>query len=164
MAVDSTEFRRVVGHFTSGVVVVTSEDASTSEMHGVTVNAFASLSLEPPLILVCIAQASQSHDFLTTRPGFAVNVLARRQEPLGERFAGRAPLVGPAFDGIRYRRGDVGAPLLDGCVAWIECRRHAVYPGGDHSILVGDVITATLGEDDDPLLFFTGAYTHLPWG
>ena len=161
---DPIEFRRVVGHFASGVVVVTSEDDATSAMHGVTVNAFASLSLEPALVLVCIAHASQSHDFLTSRPRFGVNVLARRQEPLAERFAGRAPLVGPAFDGVRYRRGVVGAPLLDGCVAWIECRRHAVYPGGDHSILVGEVVSVTLGEDDDPLVFFTGAYTHLPWG
>src|SRR3712207_6255296 len=98
-------------------------------MHGVTVNAFASLSLEPTLVLVCIAQASQSHDFLTSRPAFAINVLARRQEPLAERFAGRAPLVGPAFDGVHFRRGAVGAPLLNGCVAWIECHRYAVYLG-----------------------------------
>lgn len=161
---DAVEFRKVVGHFASGVVVVTSADVASGAKHGVTVNAFASLSLDPTLVLVCIAEASQSHDFLTSRPTFAVNVLSRRQEPLAERFAGRAPLVGPAFDGVAHREGLGGAPLIDGSVAWLECNRQAVYPGGDHSILVGEVVDASLGEDDDPLIFFTGAYTHLPWG
>lgn len=161
---DAVEFRHVVGHFASGVVVVTSADMTTGAKHGVTVNAFASLSLEPTLVIVCIAESSQSHDFLTNRPSFAINVLARGQEPLAERFAGRAPLVGPAFDGVAYSEGVGGSPLIDGSVAWIECDREAVYPGGDHSILVGAVVDARVGVDDDPLVFFTGGYTHLPWG
>lgn len=161
---DSRIFRDVVGHFPTGVVVVTSADLASGAMHGVTVNAFASLSLDPTLALVCISRDTQSHDFLTTRPGFVINVLARRQVALAERFAGRAPLVSAEFAGIPFASGIDGAPLLDGCVAWIECRRHATFPGGDHTILVGEVVDARLGDDDDPLVFFTGDYTSLTWG
>jgi flavin reductase (DIM6/NTAB) family NADH-FMN oxidoreductase RutF len=162
--VDSREYRRVVGQFPSGVVVVSSAEPSTGELHGVTINAFTSLSLEPPLILVCVNRAAQSHDFLTTRPHFAVNVLARRQIALAERFAGRAPLVGPEFADAPHTLGVGGAPLLRGSVAWLECRRTATHPGGDHSILVGEVLNATTGEDDDPLVYFNGTYAALAWG
>jgi flavin reductase len=162
--VDSLEFRRVVGQFPSGVVVVTSAEPATGELHGVTVNAFASLSLEPQLVLVCVNRAAQSHDFLTTRAHFAVNVLARRQIAVAERFAGRAPLVGPEFADVPHTLGAGGAPLLRGSVAWLECARVATHPGGDHSILVGEVLNAATGEDDDPLVYFNGAYSSLTWG
>ena len=161
---DSLEYRDIVGHFPTGVVVVTSADETTSAMHGVTVNAFTSLSLDPLLALVCISRETQSHDFLTTRPAFAINILARRQVALAERFAGRAPLVSAEFAGVPHTIGVGGAPKLDGCVAWLECRRAATYPGGDHTILIGEVIGAELGDDDDPLVFFTGDYTSLTWG
>lgn len=158
------EFRRVAGHFPSGVVVVTSADPASGRMHGVTVSAFASLSLEPPLVLVCINRASQSHDFLSSREHFAVNILARRQTAIAERFAGRAPLVSGAFEGIAHTPGIGGAPLIRGCVGWFECRRTATYPGGDHSIVVGEALRVRLGDDDDPLVVFTGSYTRLEWG
>lgn len=161
---DARAYRDVVGHFPTGVVVVTSADPASRAMHGVTVNAFASLSLDPTLALVCISREAQSHEFLTTRPAFVVNVLARRQVALAERFAGRAPLVSGELAGVPFTPGIDGAPLLDGCVAWLECRRHATFPGGDHTILVGEVIDARLGDDDDPLVFFTGDYTALTWG
>ena len=161
---DSLELRRVVGQFPSGVVVITSAEPATGELHGVTVNAFASLSLEPPLVLVCVNRAAQSHDFLTAREHFAINVLARRQIAIAERFAGRAPLVGREFADVPYTPGAGGAPLLCGSVAWLECRRSATYPGGDHSIIVGEVLNATTGEDDDPLVYFGGAYASLTWG
>jgi flavin reductase (DIM6/NTAB) family NADH-FMN oxidoreductase RutF len=161
---DSLEFRRVVGHFPTGVVVVSSADDATGARHGVTVNAFASLSLEPPLVLVCVQQGAQSHDLLSARSHFAVNILARRQTAIAERFAGRAPLVGPAFDDVPHTTGAGGAPLINGCVAWLECERVASYPGGDHTIIVGAVLRATTGDDDDPLVFCTGEYTSLTWG
>lgn len=161
---ESRAFRDIVGHFPTGVVVVTSADSASGAMHGVTINAFASLSLDPPLALVCISHDTQSHDFLTTRRSFVVNVLARRQVALAERFAGRAPLVTAEFSGVPHHPGIDGAPLLDGCVAWIECLRSAAHPGGDHTILVGAVVSASLGDDDDPLVFFTGDYTSLTWG
>ena len=160
----SRSFRDVVGHFPTGVVVVTSADQASGAMHGVTVNAFSSLSLDPVLALVCVSRDSQSHDFLTTRPAFVVNILARRQIALAERFAGRAPLVSAEFAGVPFVPGIDGAPVLGGCVAWIECRRVATYPGGDHTILIGEVVDARLGDDDDPLVFFTGDYTSLIWG
>jgi flavin reductase len=162
--ISSAEFRRIAGHFPSGVVAVTSADPASGSLHGVTVSSFTSLSLDPPLVLVCLAHTSQSHDFLTTREHFAINVLARRQVAIAERFAGRAPLVSAAFDGVAFDAGHDGAPLLRGSVAWFECRRIATYPGGDHSIVVGEVLHARLGDDDDPLVAFTGGYTRLEWG
>lgn len=163
-AVTPEEFRRVAGHFPSGVVVVTSADENSGEMHGVTISAFSSLSLDPPLILVCLTRASQSHDFLTSREHFAVNILARRQTPVAERFAGRAPLVSGAFDGVPYSQGIRGVPLIRGAVGWFECRRVDTHPGGDHSIVVGEALRVTLGDDDDPLVVFTAGYTRLDWG
>lgn len=161
---DSLEYRAIVGHFPTGVVVVTSADVESGAMHGVTINAFTSLSLDPLLALVCISRDTQSHDFLTTRPTFAINILARRQIALAERFAGRAPLVSAEFAGVPHTIGALGAPKLDGCVAWLECSRIATHPGGDHTILIGEVVGAQLGDDDDPLVFFTGDYTSLTWG
>lgn len=161
---DREEFRSVVGHFTTGVVVVTSADRDSGAMHGVTVNSFTSLSLDPQMVLVCIDRGAQSHDFLTTRPGFVVNILSRRQVALAERFAGRAPLVGPEFGGVPFVPDIYGAPRLTGCVAWVSCDREATYPGGDHTILVGRVVDGGVGDDDDPLVYFTGRYTSLTWG
>jgi flavin reductase (DIM6/NTAB) family NADH-FMN oxidoreductase RutF len=162
--VTTVEFRQVAGHFPSGVVVVSSAEPDTGHLHGVTVSAFSSLSLDPPLVLVCLTRASQSHDFLSTREHFAINILARRQASIAERFAGRAPLVGAAFEGVPFRAGIGGAPLIRGAVGWLECSRVATYPGGDHSIVVGETLRVTLGDDDDPLVVFTGGYTRLEWG
>jgi flavin reductase (DIM6/NTAB) family NADH-FMN oxidoreductase RutF len=161
---DSKTFRHLTGHFATGVAVVTSADPASGAKHGVTVNSFASVSLDPPLVLVCIEHASQSHDFLTSRPTFVINFLARRQVALAERFAGRAPIVSATFDGVAHDELTGGAPRLSGSVAWLECVQVAVYPGGDHSILVGEVRAGDTGDDDDPLIYFGGSYSALAWG
>jgi flavin reductase (DIM6/NTAB) family NADH-FMN oxidoreductase RutF len=158
---DSLAFRRIVGQFATGVVVVTT--ATDEGLHGLTVNAFCSVSLEPPLVLVCVDRLARGHDRLAEAGAFGVSILSDRQEFLAERFAGRAPLVSPRFDGVPYLTAATGAPLLREAVAWLDCRLWATYDGGDHSIFVGEVLAAELADERAaPLLFHAGRYSRLP--
>jgi flavin reductase (DIM6/NTAB) family NADH-FMN oxidoreductase RutF len=123
---------------------------------GLTVNAFTSVSLDPPLVLVCIDHASASHDRILSAGSFAVNVLSAGQSSVARRFASD-PAAG-RFDEIAWRDGPGGAPILDGVSAWLACSVHAVHPAGDHSIVVGRVETAEAGEEE-ALVFHRGAFT-----
>ena len=158
-ALDSTTFRRIVGRFATGVVVVTT--VTDEGFHGLTANAFCSVSLEPPLLLVCADRLARGHDRIAQTGAFGVSILSDRQEFLAERFAGRAPLVNARFDGAPYLTAKTGAPLLKEAVAWLDCRLWATYDGGDHSIFVGEVVAAALGDEKaGPLLFYAGRYVH----
>lgn len=159
--VDPERFRDVMARHAAGVTVVTT--AHPSGYHGVTVTAFCPLSLEPPLVLVCIGREQQSHRLLEEATGWVVNLLAREQEFLAEQFAGRAPLADPRFSRIPHHLGLLGIPRIDGCLAWIECRPWARYDGGDHSIFVGEVVALDLGPADDPLIYFDRQYRELAW-
>lgn len=156
MAIDQAEFRRVLGHFASGVTVVTACQAGVC--HGMTVSAFTSLSLEPPLILLCIDQRAHCHDVLLSAGTFVVNILAEDGEWLSRLFAGRDP---DKFAKVRYRIGRAGAPMLDEALGVIECRVHSQYPGGDHSIFVGEVIATEVRRKSKPLLYFRSGYGQL---
>jgi flavin reductase (DIM6/NTAB) family NADH-FMN oxidoreductase RutF len=156
---DSGEFRRIVGQFATGVVAVTTR--TDEGLHGLTANAFCSVSLEPPLVLVCVDRLARGHDRILEARAFGISVLTDRQEFLAERFAGRAPLVNARFEGVPYRTASTGAPLLTDAVAWLDCRLWATYDGGDHSIFVGEVLAAALtNEAARPLLFHRGGYAH----
>ncbi len=150
--VGEMEFRRVMGHFATGVTVVTSY-AGDAEPTGLTVSAFTSVSLQPLLILVCIHRGASGHDPLLAEGRFGVNVLARDQEGLARRFA--TGESSRRFQGVRWREGAFGVPILDGALAWLECRVHQVLPGGDHSVILGEVMGCGSGEGE-PLLFFRG--------
>lgn len=141
--------RDVMSRFPTGVTVVAAMDPAGSPF-GLTVNAFTSVSLDPPLVLVCIDRGAASHDPLMVAPHFAVSVLAAEQSQVAERFA-REPGQG-RFDDVAWHRSTAGAPLVDGAGAWLECARHEIYDGGDHSILVGKVLSA--GSLDTPMLLF----------
>jgi len=147
-----TEFRRVMGHFATGVTVVACRGA-TGEPLGLTVSAFTSVSLEPLLVLVCIHTKAFGHDPLLQAGSFGVSVLSRRQGELAWRFA--AGDSSRRFDGVPFREGEFGSPLLEGALAWLECRVRDVFPGGDHSIILAEVLSFETGEGD-PLLFFRG--------
>jgi flavin reductase (DIM6/NTAB) family NADH-FMN oxidoreductase RutF len=157
------EFRRLLGRFASGVTVVTTSDPDGSPT-GLTVSAFASVSLGPPLVLVCIASKAQSHSALLTTGRFAVNILSSDQEALSARFAS-SPAAGAAekFRGIAYRRSATGLPLLDGVLAHLECSIVAAHEAGDHTILVGQVEAGSASEsaEPEPLLYFRGRYGRL---
>ncbi len=127
---------------------------------GLTVSAFASVSLDPPLVLVCIDHKAQSHPAFLETGRFAVNVLRAEHEPLSRRFASTRL---DKFDGVPHRFGPLGQPLLDGTLAWMECVTVAAHPEGDHTIFVGRVEHAGWG-GGDPLVYFRSRYRHLAGG
>lgn len=152
---DPREFRQALGTFTTGVTIVT---ARTPEGHpvGVTANSFNSVSLDPPLVLWSLARKSQSLEAFETAGHWAVHILAHDQNDLSGRFA--RSVSGPEkFEGVQYEEGFGGAPLLSGCTARLQCRTANIYDGGDHIILVGEVIRFDRC-DTPPLVFQRGGY------
>jgi flavin reductase (DIM6/NTAB) family NADH-FMN oxidoreductase RutF len=122
-----------------------------------TVSAFCSVSLEPPLVLICIEKDASVYKALTTAPGFAVNILSAKQEQIARRFA----IVDiNRFDGVGFTRSGNGYAILDDVVGVIECRRTTLYDGGDHTIILGEV-EATRVESGAPLLYYRGGYAQL---
>lgn len=145
----------------SGVTVVVAADGEGG-FRGVTVSAFTVVSLDPPLILVCLDQDGSLSPLIVESEGFAASVLDRRHEFLADRFAGRGPVVDARFGGVRHFLAPSGLPILDGALAWFDCRLETVHDGGDHVILLGAVAAAAIGpESDDPLLYFEGTYRSL---
>lgn len=122
---------------------------------GLTVNAFTSVSLDPPLVLVCLDRGSDSHDGILRAGAFAVNVLSSAQEAVARRFAAD-PAAG-RFDHVGWKDGPGGAPILDGVAAWLSCAVEATHPGGDHTIVVGRVEAAGAGPGE-ALAFYRGAF------
>ena len=156
MSIDPDSFRAVLGRFASGVTVVTARGTDGRDA-GMTVSAFCSLSLEPPLVLVCIAHDASLHDALVVGHPFAVNVLAAGQEALSRRFSGADV---NRVDGVGYARGQTDVALLDDTLAHLECRVAALHPGGDHTICVGEVVAVGV-RAERPLLYYRGGYAQL---
>jgi flavin reductase (DIM6/NTAB) family NADH-FMN oxidoreductase RutF len=149
-------FRELLGRFATGVTILTTRDAS-GRAFGMTANAVASVSLTPPLMLVCVDRTREIHDVLERSPHFAFSVLAHHQEALARRFAETA---GDRFDGIATRDGPHGVPLVEGAIAHIACARHAVVPAGDHTVFIGLVEAGAAGPGA-PLGYFRGTYHDL---
>jgi flavin reductase (DIM6/NTAB) family NADH-FMN oxidoreductase RutF len=124
---------------------------------GMTVNSLASVSLQPPLVLICIDREAEAHDTILDAREFVVNVLADEQEMLSRRFAEQHT---DRFDGIGYGSSPRGLIVLDGVLAYFECRHYADYPGGDHTIILGEVVGGQV-HSARPLLFYRGGYTGL---
>ena len=156
MSLDPDSFRAVLGRFASGVTVVTMRSPDARDV-GMTVSAFCSVSLEPPLVLVCIAREASMHALLAEGLPFGVNILAAGQEALSRRFAGPDS---NRFEGIGFARGLHDVALLDDALAHLECRVEQLLPGGDHTIVVGRVETAVV-HPDRPLLYYRGGYAQL---
>lgn len=154
--IDEYRFRSVLSRFASGVTVVTAVDDGGVD-HGITVSAFCSLSLEPPLILICIDHGTVMHHILENSTALAVNILAVDQEELARRFSDPD---NDRFDGTSFTRGANGAAVLTGAAAHLECALTHRFEGGDHTIFVGRVETAE-SSDAPPLLYFRGGYARL---
>jgi flavin reductase (DIM6/NTAB) family NADH-FMN oxidoreductase RutF len=157
MAIDPRELRNVFGAFATGVTVITTKDTA-GKPFGLTANSYTSLSLDPPLVLVCVDKKVDCYACFDQSKIFVVNILSEGQDRLSTRFATKGI---EKFEGVAVRQGNLGVPLLDGAVAHIECTLVSAYEGGDHTIYVGEVQTAS-ASGDRPLLFFKGKYNRLP--
>ena len=157
MTIDPDAFRSVLGRFASGITVVTTLDTDGRDV-GMTVSAFASVSLDPPLISVCIEHSASMYDALSGAARFGVSILASDQEALSRRFA--AMESSHRFEGIGYERGESGVVLLDEALAHIECARVAQLEAGDHTLFIGEVERAA-ARDARPLLYYRGGYAQL---
>jgi flavin reductase (DIM6/NTAB) family NADH-FMN oxidoreductase RutF len=154
MAFDPSEYRRIMGHWVTGVSIV-AVATSDGEPRGLTANAVSSVSLDPPLVLVCIDHTADSHDAIATADGFSVNILASDQERLARRFA--AFDLAHKFEGIAWHVEQTGAPILDDALAWVDCRTRERLAGGDHSIFIGEVVAGDAREGG-PLIYYRGGY------
>ena len=153
---DAAAFRKTLGRFATGITIVTACDAAGAP-HGLTVNSFTSVSLDPPLILFCLGKSSTSLQAIMAANAFAINILETEQEVLSSRFASR---LGHRFDGVDWSPGLTGSPLLAGALATLDCRKHQTIEAGDHYILIGEVAAASFHEGQ-PLLYFASQYRRL---
>jgi flavin reductase (DIM6/NTAB) family NADH-FMN oxidoreductase RutF len=157
MSIDARTRRQTAGRFVTGVTVIAME--VDGEIRAMTANSFTSLSLDPPLVLFCLGKDTKAGLLIHSAPGFAVSILSHGQRNLSSYFAGmwREPEP-PPFTFMAWE----GGPRLDGCVAAMGCRIHAIHEGGDHWIVVGQVVATYRDEDaGEPLVFFSGRYVSL---
>ena len=154
---DRAALRRGFAAFATGVTVVT---VGGEHMHGMTANAFASVSLDPPLVLVCVDRDALMHSRLPAAGGFGISVLAAHQQPIARHFASRLRPLGPGqFDSTDWTPGPkTGAPLIAGALATFECELWSSSDGGDHTIYVGEVVYMDRDSTREALLFFDGAF------
>ena len=159
MTVSRERFRQVMGAFATGVTIVTTQDQE-GRPYGLTVNAFTSVSLSPPLVLVCLDNELSGLDAFQESNHFGVNILAENQEDLSNHFARK----GTDRADSCYIQGPTGVPLLEGVLATLECKVVSTYPAGDHTIFLGEVKSADLAEGQEgkgPLLYALGRYHRL---
>jgi flavin reductase (DIM6/NTAB) family NADH-FMN oxidoreductase RutF len=157
MALNSSEFRKAMGCFATGVTIITVD--LVGEVHGMTANAFASVSLDPMLVLVCVDHATRTHAHLHAKKRFGINVLAENQRAISKYYARPERLHddAEAQAGARFDRTAHGTPILHGSLAYLECRLYSAQEAGDHTIFIAEVEDVVVREGD-PLLFFRGKY------
>ncbi|HLH77464.1 MAG TPA: flavin reductase family protein [Candidatus Binataceae bacterium] len=153
MPIERNELRRVMGHFATGVAVITTF-SSEGVLHGMTANSLTSVSLDPPLLLACVDKRTESYPCFESSRVFTVNILAEDQEDLSRRFATSGT---NKFEGVAYQRGANGCPIIHGALAYLECKLYGACDGGDHTIYIGQIEQAETREGR-PLLFFRGGY------
>jgi flavin reductase (DIM6/NTAB) family NADH-FMN oxidoreductase RutF len=158
LPISRDDLRKVMANFATGVTVVTT--ACGDELRGMTANAVSSVSLDPPLVLVCIDKSARTHELVARRGAFAINILTDRQEHLSRLFASKEIDEARRLATVPYTLSARGLPLLEGCLAHIECEVYAIFEAGDHSIFVGQVEGFSLG-NGCPLIFFRSKYTRI---
>ena len=157
MNLTASEFRKAMGRFATGVTIVTVD--LDGEAHGMTANAFASVSLDPMLVLVCVDHTTRTHAHLHAKKRFGINVLCEDQRAISEYYARPERTHGRAEEeaGARFERTRHGTPMLQGSLAYLECRLHSAQDAGDHTIFIAEVEDVVVREGE-PLLFFRGKY------
>jgi flavin reductase (DIM6/NTAB) family NADH-FMN oxidoreductase RutF len=152
--------RAMMGRFATGVTVVAARYGPL--LAGMTANAVASVSIDPPLLLVAINQSSETHQAIVDSHSFAISVLSGDQQPLAECFAQPTSAAKlQRFCDAPWHEAETGSPILDGAIAFFDCRITATHPGGDHVIFIGEIVAAGYDEAGDPLLWFGSQYRHL---
>jgi len=152
MSVDPQQFKKVMSQFASGVTVITTIYQGTPI--GIAATSFSGLSLDPPLVLVCLDKKLFTHQVLSNGGVFAVNILHSQQRELGMRFAGMYPNIKDRFAGLETHQAITGCPILPDTLGWVDCRVWAAYNGGDHTIFVGEVLAAGTGSTNSaPLIY-----------
>jgi flavin reductase (DIM6/NTAB) family NADH-FMN oxidoreductase RutF len=151
------EFRRTMGRFATGVTIITTRHGN--HLHGMTANAVTSLSLDPMLVLVCVDKTADTHDILLKAGFFAVNILARDQEELAMKLATKkGDSWSHGLDSVAHHVAETGAPIIDGSIAYLDCKTITEHHGGDHTIFIGEVLEAKELSGAPPLLFYTGKF------
>ena len=156
---DKASFRYAMGHFATGVTIMTTTVGR--RMHGMTVSAFASVSLEPELILVSVERTTVMYRMVLESGAFAVNILGERSENTARFFADNARLDGPEFREGSYRLGQTGSPILDEATGYVEATLHDRYAAGDHDIIVGKVVALDIVREEPPLIYYRSGYRQL---
>jgi flavin reductase (DIM6/NTAB) family NADH-FMN oxidoreductase RutF len=154
--IDPFQFRQLLGHFATGVTILTTATPEGQPL-GMTANSLSSVSLQPPLISVCVDCETDMHPVILQAPKFVVNVLASPQEALARRFSDKHE---DRFDGVGYHLSPEGLILLEGALAHLVCERQATHPAGDHTIVLGRVVDGAT-HDERPLLYYRGGYAAL---
>jgi flavin reductase (DIM6/NTAB) family NADH-FMN oxidoreductase RutF len=162
MQINPTIVKQVMSRFATGVTIVTVQHEG--QKHGLTASSFTSLSLAPPLVLVCVGKRAYSHELICQSRAFAVNILGQEQLEWGRRFAN--PAIADRFAGVDPCVAVTGSPILPGCLAWVDCRLHDAYAGGDHTIFIGEVIAGDIATPEcpaaaQPLLYFNRNWRQL---
>jgi flavin reductase (DIM6/NTAB) family NADH-FMN oxidoreductase RutF len=162
MGIDAQAFREVMAHWATGVTVVTTRFDGAPV--GITASSFASVSLTPPQVLICVNRKLYTNQAITTSGFFAVNILAVEQEMWGKLFAGMLPEVEDRFREIDWRTATTGAPILPGVLGWLDCRVNHAYDGDDHTIFVGEVVASDARNGGSPLLYYSRGWHRLADG
>jgi len=155
MPIDESQFKLAMSHFASGVTIVTTEHEGTP--YGITVASFASLSLRPPLVVICIEKMAKSHDAIAASKKFGVSILEEKQADISGRFASK---IDDKFTGVEVKKGRSGVPLIAGSLCMLECQLRDRFAGGDHSIFIGEVVEAYIGPGS-PLVYYRSSYKHI---
>lgn len=156
MPLDSTEQRRILGKFATGVTVASTKVGD--ETWGMTANAVTSLSLDPPLVILCIQRDSLSHRKFKEGGCYALSILSAAQQDISDRFAFKGP---KDFSGLDTKTSVTMAPILAGALGWVDCMLKEILPGGDHDIFIGEIVAGDGIESGEPLLYYGGKYTNL---
>jgi flavin reductase (DIM6/NTAB) family NADH-FMN oxidoreductase RutF len=156
MTVAKDVFRRAMGRFATGVTLITTRLGD--DLHGMTANAVTSLSLEPMMVLVCVDKTADTHDILSKAGVFAVNILNRKQSAISDRFAKKEFDGAHGLDEVPHGFAVTGSPIIEGAIAYLDCRTAMEHHGGDHTIFIGEVLEARELSDDAPLVFYRGKY------
>ena len=158
MSIETALFRQLLGCFPTGVAIITT-CAGDGRPAGLTCNSFSSVSLEPPLVLFSLRKASSLLDTFTDAQGFVINILSQRQDALSGRFA--SSKINDKFEGVGWRKGELGMPVIDDCLASFECITYACHEAGDHYVFIGEVKHMNGGPAEQALVYYKGAYMRL---